>query len=67
MLLLAAPLVWIPAVGSAQEEQSDGAPLELIHGFTLIDGTGRAPVPDAALAIRGHMIMAVGTRAELQV
>ena len=66
MLLLAAPLVWIPAVGSAQEEQSDGAPLELIHGFTLIDGTGRAPVPDAALAIRGHMIMAVGTRAELQ-
>jgi len=64
--VLLGALVWTPAVVFAQEEQSDGAPLELIHGFTLIDGTDSLPVPDAALAIRGHMIMAVGTRRDLQ-
>jgi imidazolonepropionase-like amidohydrolase len=58
--------VFLPAAAASQEEQSDGAPLEIIHGFTLIDGRGGAPVPDAALAIRGHTIVEVGTRADLQ-
>jgi imidazolonepropionase-like amidohydrolase len=51
---------------SSQEEQSDGAPLEILHGFTLIDGLGGQPVKDAALAIRGHTILEVGTHHELQ-
>jgi len=33
------------------------APLTLIHG-TLIDGTGNAPIPDAALIIQGDRILA---------
>ncbi len=60
-------LAVLPASTSAQvEEQSDGAPLEIIHGFTLIDGTGGEALPDAALAVRGHTIVAVGTAAELR-
>jgi imidazolonepropionase-like amidohydrolase len=32
----------------------------LIHNGTLIDGTGRAPVANAAVLLEGHMIRAVG-------
>ena len=53
-----------PARGAAQQG-ADGAPLEILHGFTLIDGRGGTPVPDAALAIRGDLIVAAGPRVEL--
>ncbi len=40
-------------------------PLEIFYGFTLIDGLGGAPIPDAALAVRGNRIVGVATRREL--
>jgi imidazolonepropionase-like amidohydrolase len=48
---------------SAQEPNT--APLEVVYGFTLIDGTGAPPVEDAAIAFRGNQIVAVSTRLEL--
>src|SRR5580704_14549516 len=38
-----------------------------IVGGTLIDGTGAAPVPDAAVVIRNGRIVAVGPRSKLKV
>jgi len=40
-------------------------PLEIFHGFTLIDGRGGPPIPDAAISIRGNRIVTVGSRREL--
>lgn len=37
----------------------------VLTGATLIDGTGAAPVPDAAVVIEGDRISAVGSRAGL--
>jgi len=37
----------------------------VLTGATLIDGTGAAPVPDAAVVIEGDRISAVGPRASL--
>lgn len=41
---------------SSLDEHPAGDPAErvLLHGLRLIDGTGRAPVPDAALLIEGR-------------
>ncbi len=39
----------------------------LIHNGTLIDGTGRAPVTDAAILLEGNRIRAVGPAASLSV
>lgn len=39
----------------------------LIHNGTLIDGTGRAPVTDAAILLEGNRIRAVGPVASLSV
>jgi len=41
------------------------APLEVLYGFTLIDGTGAPPLEDAAIAIRGNEIVAVASRLDL--
>ena len=41
------------------------APLEIFHGFTLIDGTGAPPLVDAAISVRGNSIVTVGSRREL--
>ncbi|MSR21146.1 MAG: hypothetical protein EXR91_09235 [Gemmatimonadetes bacterium] len=41
------------------------APLEIFHGFTLIDGTGAPPIVDAAISVRGNSIVTVGSRREL--
>ncbi len=41
------------------------APLEILFGFTLIDGTGAPPIEDAAIAVRGNRILTVGRRLEL--
>ncbi|MEU0138005.1 amidohydrolase family protein [Streptomyces sp. NPDC006296] len=43
----------------------DPGPRVLLRGARLIDGTGRAPVPDAALLIEGGTIAWAGPSAEL--
>jgi imidazolonepropionase-like amidohydrolase/ketosteroid isomerase-like protein len=40
-------------------------PLEVFHGFTLIDGSGGPPIQDAAISVRGNSIVTVGSRREL--
>ena len=40
-------------------------PLEVFHGFTLVDGSGGPPIEDAAISVRGNSIVAVGSRREL--
>ena len=52
-------------VGSASAQVEDSAPLEILYGFTLIDGKGGAPIEDAAMAIRGNEILTVSSRREL--
>ena len=41
------------------------APLEILCGFTLIDGRGGPPIPDAAMAVRGNQILTISSRREL--
>ena len=38
-----------------------------IVGATLIDGTGREPVPDSAIVIEGTRITAVGPRSQVMI
>ncbi|MGE0159613.1 MAG: amidohydrolase family protein [Gemmatimonadales bacterium] len=68
------PLPWLAlaaAVGSVAISQpvraqiTPVAPLEIYHGFTLIDGRGGPPIPDAAISVRGNSIVTVGSRREL--
>jgi imidazolonepropionase-like amidohydrolase len=49
----------------ATAQVTDNAPLEIYHGFTLIDGLGGPPVEDAAISVRGNSIVTVGSRREL--
>ena len=56
MLLAAAPVA---------AQQATQPPLEVFHGFTLIDGTGGPPIEDAAISVRGNSIVTVGSRREL--
>jgi imidazolonepropionase-like amidohydrolase len=49
-----------PALTSAQIDA--GPPLEILYGFTLIDGLGGPPLEDAAIAIRGNRIETISTR-----
>lgn len=56
----AAFLLTSPAEG--QSTDPSDAPLEILHGFTLVDGLGGPPVPDAAIAARGAEIVDVGPR-----
>ncbi len=53
------------AVGPTHARAQGGAPLEVVYGFDLIDGTGGPPIEDAAIAFRGNQIAAVSTRLEL--
>src|SRR3954468_23965516 len=39
--------------------------IRVLTGATLIDGTGAAPVPDAAVVINGDRVTATGPRAGL--
>ncbi len=56
---------------TALETMGAGQPrpdsLLALVGGTLIDGTGAAPVPDAAIVIRNGRIVSVGPRSEVQV
>ena len=56
-LALAAPL--------AGQASGGAPPLEVLQGFTLIDGLGGPPVRDAALAVRGSLIVDAGPRREV--
>jgi imidazolonepropionase-like amidohydrolase len=49
----------------ATAQVDSNAPLEIYHGFTLIDGTGAPPIEDAAISVRGNQIVTVGSRREL--
>jgi imidazolonepropionase-like amidohydrolase/ketosteroid isomerase-like protein len=61
LTLAALALVSLAQPSSAQVE----APLEIFHGFTLIDGSGGPPIVDAAISVRGNSIVTVGSRREL--
>ncbi|MDA1102203.1 MAG: amidohydrolase family protein [Gemmatimonadetes bacterium] len=52
-----------PSVGLAQIQGAP--PLEVLYGFTLIDGRGGPPLEDAAIAIRGNEILTVASRRDL--
>lgn len=56
-----AALLWAAPVVGQSTAPSD-PPLEILHGFTLVDGLGGPPVSDAAIAARGAEIVAVGPR-----
>jgi imidazolonepropionase-like amidohydrolase len=68
---LAAPsAAWLPSLfyieGANTAHAQGAAPprdTKLFRGFTLIDGTGRAPITNAAMLVRDGRILAVG-RAE---
>lgn len=51
--------------GSASAQGPDQPPLEVLYGFTLIDGKGGPPIEDAAIGLRGNRIVTVSTRSEL--
>lgn len=63
LTLAAAALVGLAQPSRAQV--APAAPLEIFHGFTLIDGTGGPPIVDAAISVRGNSIVTVGSRREL--
>lgn len=68
LVLAAAAAAPAAAAARAQvpAEGSGAPPLELLHGFTLIDGRGGPPIEDGAIAVRGEWIVAAGPRARLQ-
>ena len=51
----------------ARRTQPPLSPVVAITGVTLIDGTGAAPVRDAAVVVRGGRIVAAGPRARVAV
>jgi imidazolonepropionase-like amidohydrolase len=61
--LLVFMLVWFSPTWS---EAQNVTPL-VIHGGTLIDGTGRPPLEDAVIVIEGNRFKAVGKRGEVAV
>ncbi len=61
LLVLMALAMPRPAVAQVQ----GNAPLEVLYGFTLIDGMGGPPIEDAAMAIRGNEILTIANRREL--
>ncbi|MEX2048216.1 MAG: amidohydrolase family protein [Gemmatimonadota bacterium] len=62
-VLVLATLQWSALPARAQTGAQP--PLEIFHGFTLIDGQGGPPIPDAAISVRGNQIVTVGSRREL--
>ena len=62
--VVAAAVLFAPARPDAQ---GTAARVTAITGATLIDGTGRAPVPDAVVVVTGDRITAAGSRASTPV
>lgn len=65
LLVTIAALAFLAGAESAHAQSPNSAPLEILYGFTLIDGRGGPPIPDAAIAIRGNEILTLSTRLEL--
>jgi len=64
--LLVASLAAVTMAAAPVSAQVEGTPpLEVLYGFSLIDGRGGPPIPDAAMAIRGNQVLAVSTRRQL--
>jgi imidazolonepropionase-like amidohydrolase len=63
LALLAATGAALATPATAQVQGS--APLEILYGFTLIDGRGGPPLEDAAIAIRGNEILTIASRRDL--
>lgn len=63
--LLALVFASLASATSLSAQIQGSAPLEVLYGFTLIDGTGAPPIEDAAMAIRGNEILTVSSRLEL--
>ncbi len=61
----AAALALVLASAPLGAQQVTEAPLEIFHGFTLIDGSGGPPIEDAAISVRGNSIVTVGSRRQL--
>jgi len=64
-VFLTATTALLGFVPSVAAQVAATPPLEIFHGFTLIDGTGAPPIPDAAISVRGNQIVTVGSRREL--
>ena len=54
--------VLLSASGAAAQQR-----VLVLEGGTLIDGTGRAPIPDAVVVVEGSRIKAVGRRGQVPV
>ena len=61
VLLLLAVALWSTSASRAPDETI------AIVGATLIDGSGRAPVADAVVVLKGDSILAAGKRSQVQV
>ncbi|HTK50382.1 MAG TPA: amidohydrolase family protein [Gemmatimonadaceae bacterium] len=57
-----AALLVVPAIAIAQ-----GPPVRAFTGLTLIDGTGRAPVPNATIVVRDGRIVAAGPSSTVRI
>ena len=65
-LLLTAIFISITPTGSANLNQ-ESSPVVAITGATLIDGSGRAPVSDSVVVLKGDSILAAGKRSQVQI
>ncbi|CAN5756808.1 amidohydrolase family protein [soil metagenome] len=64
LLFLAVLLLTFEGNAISSKAQSDQE--IVLVGGTVIDGTGRGPIPDAVVLIRGHRIINVGSRSRLK-
>ena len=60
--ILAAAFVLFGAFTASAQERT-----LVLDGGTLIDGTGRAPITNAVVVVKGDRITAVGTRGQVQI
>ncbi|WP_282780533.1 MULTISPECIES: amidohydrolase family protein [unclassified Nocardia] len=52
-------------MGGGRAHADDGAPVRVLSGATLIEGTDAAPLPGAAIVLAGDRILAVGRQADI--
>lgn len=64
-LVLTSVVASLGSTAPLSAQQGNQPPLEVLYGFTLIDGRGGPPIPDAAVAVRGNQILTVSSRRQL--